>query len=245
VSPSRIEAYLRCELRALLSDVGLRDADPVSASFGTVVHEIAAAAPPDATVDDLDAMLEERWRELDFPARWHAANERERARRVLLRLAQWLRESRDRFELDAVETGFAVPVGDAVLTGRVDRLERDRDGRLVVVDLKTGKSKPSDAELGEHPQLGAYQVAVEAGAFGAGERSGGALLVQLGAAGRAEQSQVPLSEAPDPHWARRQVGTVAAVLRGNRVSAAENAACSYCDLAACCPLQPDGRPVTA
>jgi RecB family exonuclease len=115
----------------------------------------------------------------------------------------------------------------------------------VVVDLKTGKRKPGEAELAEHPQLGAYQVAVEAGAFGAGERSGGALLVQLGAAGATEQPQAPLSEADDPAWATRQVQSVAALLRGNRVAATENPACSYCDLVSCCPLQPDGRPVTA
>ena len=41
------------------------------------------------------------------------------------------------------------------LTGRVDRLEVDAQGRLVVIDLKTGKSTAvASAELAEHPQLG-------------------------------------------------------------------------------------------
>jgi superfamily I DNA/RNA helicase/RecB family exonuclease len=243
VSPSRIEAYLRCELRALLCDVGFRDGDQLSASFGTVLHDVAARAPADATLDDLVALLDERWHELDFPARWQAANERDRARALLARLTQWLADSRGRLELQTVEQEFSVPVGDAVITGRVDRLERDRLGRLVVVDLKTGKTKPKDAELAEHPQLGAYQVAVEAGAFGSGERSGGALLVQLGAGGRTEQPQQPLSECDDPDWARRQVSSVAAVLRGSSVTATENPACSYCDLVSCCPVQPQGRAV--
>ena len=44
-------------------------------------------------------------------------------------------------------------------------LERDADGRAVVVDLKTGSSKPSRAELARHPQLGVYQLAVALGAF--------------------------------------------------------------------------------
>ncbi len=244
VSPSRIEAYLRCELRALLQDVGLRDGDNLSASFGSLVHDVAARAAEDATVDELEALLDEGWQQLNFPARWHGTNERQRARRLLTRLAQWLHDSRARFELVAVEQDFAVEVGDAVLTGRVDRLERDRDGRLVVVDLKTGKTKPKDAELAEHPQLGAYQVAVEAGAFGP-QRSGGALLVQLGAAGPTEQPQQPLSAADDPAWAEQQLSALAALLRGSRVTATENPACGYCDLKSCCPLQPTGRPVTA
>jgi RecB family exonuclease len=67
--------------------------------------------------------------------------------------------------LVGAEVGFTVEAGDARLVGRVDRLERDRDGRLVVIDLKTGKNKPQTDEVAQHPQLGAYQLAVELGAF--------------------------------------------------------------------------------
>jgi RecB family exonuclease len=35
-----------------------------------------------------------------------------------------------------------------------------------VVDYKTGSSKPRAEELARHPQLGAYQLGVEGGAFG-------------------------------------------------------------------------------
>jgi RecB family exonuclease len=103
---------------------------------------------------------------------------------MLTRLVTWLRDSRAQLTRIGVEVDFAVEVGDARLAGRVDRLERDADGRLVVVDLKTGKSKPKDAELPALPQLGAYQLAIEHGAFPAeGDESGGAALVQLGTAG--------------------------------------------------------------
>ena len=64
------------------------------------------------------------------------------------------------------ELAVRVPVGErAELSGRVDRLERDAAGRAVVVDLKTGSSKPTRAELARHPQLGVYQLAVALGAF--------------------------------------------------------------------------------
>ena len=46
-----------------------------------------------------------------------------------------------------VEAEFRVRVGRAVVAGRVDRIERDRSGRLRIVDLKTGTSKPTKAEL--------------------------------------------------------------------------------------------------
>ena len=67
-----------------------------------------------------------------------------------------------------VEGAFRVLVpGDAVnaqISGRVDRLEKTEDGRYVIVDLKTGKTKPNKNQIAEHAQLAAYQVAVEAGA---------------------------------------------------------------------------------
>ena len=50
------------------------------------------------------------------------------------------------------------------LHGYADRLELDEDGRVVVVDLKTGKYPPTDQEVERHPQLGLYQLAVDHGA---------------------------------------------------------------------------------
>ena len=70
------------------------------------------------------------------------------------------------------------------LHGYADRLELDDDGRVVVVDLKTGKYPPTDKALPSNPQLGLYQLAVDHGAVddlvaGDGPASGGAELVQL------------------------------------------------------------------
>ncbi len=118
-------------------------------------------------------------------------------------LLGWLTASRHELELVAIEQGFAATVGDARLVGRVDRLERDDDGRLVVIDLKTGKTKVKADELPTHPQLGAYQLAVEAGAFGEGEQAGGARLVQLAAAGKdPEQQQGPARRLRGPELDR-------------------------------------------
>ncbi len=245
VSPSRIDSFLKCELRTLLQELGARDGDSISASLGTLVHEVAATAPMDASLPELRALLDEQWSGLDFGANWFAENERERADRILEVLHAWLVRSRSDLELVGIETTFSAQVGDAVLTGRVDRLERDGDGRLVVIDLKTGKSRVKKEDLARHPQLGAYQLAVEAGAFGAGEQPGGARLVQL-AAGNAdpEQRQAPLPDDDDPGWIEQQVAHVASRYRGAEFTAQINPSCGYCDLQKCCPLFPSGRGVT-
>jgi RecB family exonuclease len=247
VSPSRIESFLDCEVRALLADLGVRAGEQAAASLGTLVHEIAATAPPDADVAKLEDMLDARWSELDFGAAWFAEHERVRAGEILARLAGWLRSSRAGLELVGAERRFSVQVGDAQLSGSVDRLERDQDGRLVVVDLKTGKRKPAAADVPSNAQLGAYQLAVEHGAFAAdGQRCGGAMLVQLaGGAKAAEQRQPPLSEAADRRWVENEVASVAARMRGNRFTATVSSRiCRMCDVRASCPIQPEGRQVT-
>ncbi len=117
---------------------------------------------------------------------------------MLAKLVDWLRRTRGELNLMATEQDFDVVVGDARLHGRVDRLERDADGRAVVIDLKTGKSKADDPPA--NPQLGAYQFAVESGGFGESVRSGGARLVQLGTDVKSvvEQGQPPLDDDPRP-----------------------------------------------
>jgi superfamily I DNA/RNA helicase/RecB family exonuclease len=276
VSPSRIEAFLRCELRALLEQLGARDADPSAASLGSLIHEVAAIAT--AAVDDglpdlalVERLLDERWHTLPFEAAWYAANEKARARAMLAKLVRWLVTTRGELTLVSVEEEFDVAVGEARLRGRVDRLERDPTGRLVVVDLKTGKSKPAGADLLTNAQLGAYQLAVEAGGFRetgdttAGSRgkttgeagdttagvpppppqSGGARLVQLGAnRDVADQRQPPLADMDDPGWIAERIGYVAQRMHGADFLAAANAQCGACGVRSCCPLVDDGAQVT-
>ena len=82
------------------------------------------------------------------------------------------------------------PSGRARIRGQVDRLERDADGRLVVVDLKTGQDRRAK-NIEEHGQLAAYQVAVAAGGFaehGTGARRSGAA---AGRHGRQGQGAAP------------------------------------------------------
>jgi hypothetical protein len=157
-------------------------------------------------------------------------------------------------------------VRSAVLRGQVDRLEIDSDGRLVVVDLKTGKRQPSKADLARHPQLGAYQAAVLAGGFtdpgvpaedgqpDKGQPSdvqpGGAVLAQLGTSNKSPgiQVQAPL-DGSDGNWALEMVNEAARLMSGSVFEARHDPAKSGhgghgCRLPEVCPLCPRGRQVT-
>jgi superfamily I DNA/RNA helicase/RecB family exonuclease len=164
VSPSRVEAFDRCSLRWLLESVGGAGAESTSQTVGSLVHRLAY----EAAVEGLDGpalvdRFEQLWPSLDLGEGYAAAREHDRTRLKVERLATWLQHNPR--ELIAVEREFRVAIGRAVVAGRVDRLERDAEGRLVVVDIKTGSTVPAEGDVQRHPQLGTYQAAVRAGAF--------------------------------------------------------------------------------
>jgi RecB family exonuclease len=241
VSPSRVEAFDRCPLRWLLEQAGGRRPVPTGVRLGTLVHELAEAVP-DGDILLLRELLERRFGRLGLRDGWAGDVERAKAERMLERLSAYVRESRAAGrELVATEREVTVQLGRAEIRGTVDRLERDAEGRLVVVDLKTGASQPRAAELDRNAQLGVYQLAIEAG----GEPSGGAELVQLGARTKrvTVQHQRPLGEDEDPGWARELVETVAEGMAAGQFPATVNPRCRMCELRRCCPAQLEGRQV--
>lgn len=143
----------------------------------------------------------------------------------------------------------------AVLRGQVDRLEIDSEGRLVVVDLKTGKRQPGKTELSRHPQLGAYQAAVLAGGFDDASgvpgqaMPGGAVLAQLGTGTKGPGVQQQESLDPRDNWALDMVNGAAAVMAGSVFEARHDPAKGGhgghgCRLPEVCPLCVRGKQVT-
>jgi RecB family exonuclease len=249
LSPSQVESFTRCGLRWLLeAAVGAGRTD-VLRHLGTVIHAAAVLAASGAAERAVAERIDEIWHHLDFGSAWYSAKQRALAERMVRRFLDWHAENPR--ELIAVEQALKVRIGHVEITGRVDRLEADEAGRAVVVDLKTGGSAPREDELGRHPQLGVYQLAVLLGAFerfGLAE-PGGAELVQVGkAAGvtlRAKvQRQGALAEDDEPGWARDLVETVAAGMAGPVFEARVNPGCRTCPVASCCPVNPEGEQVT-
>ena len=115
-----------------------------------------------------------------------------------------------------------------------------------MVDLKTGKSAPVNADVAEHPQLAAYQAAVAAGAFEESTEAGGASLVQLGTTNTTarEQVQPPPHETADPNWAVDLVKGAARAMANSTFEAVANNKCRACPVRNACPVSGRGRQVT-
>ncbi|WP_406035408.1 ATP-dependent helicase [Nocardioides sp. NBC_00163] len=253
LSASALEAILTCPAQWFLArEAGGAVTDSSSQGFGKVVHAIAeqlARGDLDAaTVEDLMPFVDEVWGRLEFRTPWSAAREREAVQDVLARFLTWHRRPGARtvigFE-EQLTAKVSLPSGETVrLNGYADRLELDESGRIVVVDLKTGKYPPTAQEVKEHGQLGLYQLAVEHGAaseLAPGATSGGAELIQLRhPAGSGSELPKVQVQAPEPPEIVAQLEKAVATVRAEEFVARPGKQCDRCQFVALCPAQTSG-----
>ncbi|MBN1096121.1 ATP-dependent helicase [Blastococcus sp. TML/C7B] len=244
VRPSHIETFQRCPLRWVLGAVGAEASPDSTRTVGTAVHavaqQVAEGLPPAEAPAALDGELDQ----LDLGPGWADQRQRSAAQDMLARFLRW-HAANDR-ELVGVEENFDVVVGRARLRGQVDRLERDGEGRLVVVDLKTGRTAAKNTE--EHGQLAAYQVAVAAGGFGEhGAVPGGAALLQVGSGAKAKEQHQPPLPADVPvatTWAGELIAEVGEGMGAATFEVRTGSHCARCPARRSCPMQEPGRQVT-
>jgi RecB family exonuclease len=159
---------------------------------------------------------------------------------MLQTFVQWRNQTRGQLTEVGVEVDVDGLIDGVRLRGRVDRVERDAAGRLVVVDVKTGKTPVSKDHAQRHAQLAAYQLAVAAGLITHGapdDEPGGARLVYLGkpaAAGATEREQDPLTPEARTHW-RGRLASAAAATAGPQFLARVNDGCRHCPIKPSCP----------
>lgn len=163
VTPARLDTWDTCPRRYRMLHLD-RPAPPRGGAFahttvGAVVHlalRSLAALPADRRTPAAAAALVDRhWSDEGFAGAAQAATHRDRARDWLAAAAEGPLGAT---EPVAVERWLSAPVGGLLVEGRVDRLD-DPDGDLTVVDFKTGRRVPTDADARDSRQLALYAVA--------------------------------------------------------------------------------------
>jgi ATP-dependent helicase/nuclease subunit B len=172
--------------------------------------------------------------------------ERVRAERLMGQLIDW-ELNREPFTIQVLELDQPYAIGGATLQLRLDRIDRLGDGRLVVIDYKSGKTEKFDAfaERPTQPQLPAYALA-------AGDEVAAVVALYLGREGlklrgladRPERLRargieaVPGGESAWPPllrlWHRRLEGLVREFLDGHALVQPQAGACEYCHLQMLC-----------
>ncbi|MEU1984965.1 PD-(D/E)XK nuclease family protein [Nocardia sp. NPDC019395] len=256
LSPSTVELLRTCPLRWALERHGGSDGDNPHAVKGTLVHTLVQALAGRVPLDQVRAELARSWASIDPESSWHSRQELRRTEAMLDAFVAWVRSTR----AELTQAGIEVPVdcvlpgGDDVpavrIRGRIDRLERDADGRFVIVDVKTGKNPVSEADAAQHAQLATYQVAAAAGALDettTDPEPGGARLVYVGLPASSGVAKERAQPALDPEalatW-RATIHSAAASTAGPGFLAIRNDGCRHCSVQNSCPVQDAGRQVT-
>lgn len=255
VSPSLVELVSSCPLRWLLTRHGGEDVQALPAITGSLVHGLVAAAAAGATDEQLEQALADAWTGVDAGAPWYSRTEQQRVRQMVAMFRHWWRDSRGELtevgceqEVEARLPAAADDGAAVVLRGRVDRLERDRQGRPVIVDVKSSKTPVSKQAAQEHAQLATYQLAAAHGAFtehGLAAEPGGAHIVQVSArtAAAVQRDQQPLDGPALARWGDI-VREAARRTAGPEFVAIDNGDCERCPSRIACPLHDSGRQVT-
>ncbi|KZS61828.1 ATP-dependent DNA helicase [Mycobacterium ostraviense] len=250
LTPSTLQTLNECPLRWLTERHGGAKPRELRSTVGSVLHALLAG--PGHSEAQLLAELDRVWPQLPFEASWYSSNELARHRAMIQSFVEW--RARTRGEL--AEVGVEIEVdgvlqtrredgGRIRLRGRVDRLERDGAGRLMIVDVKTAKTPVSKDDAQQHAQLAMYQLAVAEGMVPAGHEPGGARLVypgKCGTTGATEREQDPLTPAARDQW-RGLVRQAAEAMAGPQFIARRNDSCSNCPIRPFCPAHTDRSPL--
>ncbi|MDT5095611.1 MAG: hypothetical protein QOH60_4974 [Mycobacterium sp.] len=240
LSPSALQTLADCPLRWLLERHGGTDGHQLRSTLGSLVHALIAA-PGTTEAQQLD-VLEKIWAALPFEAQWHSRNELVRHQAMLSAFFGWRAQTRHQLtevateaDVDGVLPSPQQELPNVRVKGRIDRLERDAEGRLVVVDLKTGRTAVTKDDAQRHAQLAMYQLAIAAGlAPASGGEPGGGRLVYLGKPGIAEREQDALTPDSAGEW-QRVVHEAAAATEGPEFLARVNSGCTHCPVRSSCP----------
>ena len=246
VSPSNLQSFSECGLKWFIEKSGGRDGDSTAQLLGIAIHSLAAMlkGEPGLTFDELATRLENGWQLIDGNKGWVRDYQFKLALEKLEKFYKWHSTNKSNRTLFAVEAEFKKVIGRALFNGSVDRVEVDSEGRVYIVDLKTGAPDISKKKAEEHKQLAGYQLAVYEEAFtgeSPGTESAGAELLFLGTDGKSASAKP--QPVKDHEIIKAEVIAAADGMSANEFIATVNDRCRMCAVKGLCPIQPQGRTV--
>lgn len=243
-SYSRLSPLENCGLQYLYqTELGL---DPDATHYmwlGSLIHDIIDRVQRGELDRDprvVLAALDEGWDSAPFPNR---AMEHRRYLDARGMLERWI--DHEQANPERSEVAFSIPIGGAVLRGRIDAIFRREDGGLRILDYKTGRSPRSKKDAHEDLQLGAYFLAVkqdpELSQLGEPKHL---QLAYLGAE-RQRTGFARVDVWPSKHEGYEEhvvatLGDLIGRVREEDFAPSPEAECRFCRFKTICPLWPEG-----
>jgi RecB family exonuclease len=160
VSPSGIEALEESAVEWFLGMIAKTESTP-ERGLGSLIHQ-ALEEHPAGDSETLWQAVDKRFSQLEYEAGWIEDYQRRVARGMVDALGDYLADrKKESATLLASEQKFRITHGRAVITGVIDRIEREASGAVLVVDLKTG-AHSTDSQVVDNAQMLTYQLAVQA-----------------------------------------------------------------------------------
>ena len=245
ISPSSLESFSECGLKWMLEQSGGKDADSTAQVLGTAIHVIAAQLnqQPDLTLDQLESKLKGAWSLIDMNKGWIKDYEYRRAAQMLQKFYGWNINNQN--TLVSVEERFEFKLGNAIVSGSIDRIELTSDNKYYIVDLKTGATAISYENARENKQLQTYQLAVVNDSFKnklSHQEVAGAELIFIGDAKAKDAASRP-QEKVDADAVTKELINISQAMSDKTFVAKINDRCRNCGVKASCPIQPQGQAV--
>ena len=245
ISPSSLESFTECGLKWMLEQSGGKDADSTAQVLGSAIHVIAAQLKdqPSLTLDQLEAKLKGAWSLIDINKGWIKDYEYRRAALMLQKFYGWHLSNKNK--LIGVEEKFEFKLGNAVVSGSIDRVELTSEGKYYIVDLKTGATPISFEDAQNNKQLQSYQLAVVNDGFKnklEHQEVAGAQLIFVGDHKGKEAKPRP-QDPVDVKAVSAEISEIAIGMSDKSFVAIINDRCRSCAVKSSCPIQPAGKSV--
>jgi superfamily I DNA/RNA helicase/RecB family exonuclease len=245
ISPSSLESFTECSLKWLLEQSGGKDADSTAQVLGTAIHVIAAQLleQPSLSLDQLEDKLKGAWSLIDMNKGWIKDYEYRRAATMLEKFYSWNLKNKN--TLVGVEERFEFKLGNAVVSGSIDRIELTAENKYYIVDLKTGATAISYDKALDNKQLQSYQLAVVNDGFKEKlehQEVAGAELVFVGDH-KAKDAKPRPQEAVAASEVTAELTQIAQGMSDKSFVATINDRCRTCAVKSSCPIQIQGQAV--
>lgn len=161
-SYSALNVYNQCPLKYKFQEIDkIKTSKSRDMVFGTIIHgalkffhqagKFAAPALPEVI-----AYFESRWKEEIFGAEFEGQSLFAEGKAIL---EKYYKDNADKKASPiALELHFEAPVGDHIIAGNIDRIDKAEDSSFEIIDYKTSRRLPSQEAVDGDLQLAIYQM---------------------------------------------------------------------------------------
>ncbi|MCG9895976.1 MAG: PD-(D/E)XK nuclease family protein [Fimbriimonadaceae bacterium] len=169
LSPSKLTTYLACPTKYMWTYVDERGKWYLRSrrhySFGTSLHNVLQRFHDSAdagvtTIHEAQAALEEGWISAGYSSQEEMTQALAEGKEILAGYIEEVQKAPVTAETVMIEKTLRMDLGDFVLLGRVDRVDRREDGTLEIIDYKSGRRKVGPEDVQGDLAMDVYQLLV-------------------------------------------------------------------------------------